>query len=301
MLARSRSKILALAATLSSLAMPLRLAIGAIVTLLAGAGVGFFAEYAAYRWALYYGIRPPMEGIPYLKVAVTAMTASVLLGGAIVFTVVQSACSGLIRYLDGILGGVNLISKLLARFGHEHTEVNSLHSLIVQLREVRPSIAILGSAVLAFLIAVIEAALRLRLLNFNDTFESVLVGVGLFAFMMLAWKPTLKLWFSLFAVAASVIIGPLLLFNTDIYGQLLRTLGYGGGAPIIVVVQEETTSISTKTNVSGSLMLRTTSSLILYQQDERRFREIPLSQVLFIDSQADTREPPKFVLPLPRK
>ena len=53
-------------------AVPLKLAVGAILGIVTGPGLlGFLSEYATYRYSLYYGLRPPLEGIPYLRAAVT--------------------------------------------------------------------------------------------------------------------------------------------------------------------------------------------------------------------------------------
>jgi hypothetical protein len=83
-----------------ALVFPLRLAVGGFVTLVAGTWLGFVAEYAAYRWAIYYGMRPPLEGIPYLKVAVTGLSVCILFGGAIVYALVHLAASAILRHIE---------------------------------------------------------------------------------------------------------------------------------------------------------------------------------------------------------
>jgi len=65
--------------------LPIKLAVGAIVGLIGGGFLGYNAEYATYNYAIQYGVRAPIEGIPYLKAAVTFGSFFLLLTGSLVF------------------------------------------------------------------------------------------------------------------------------------------------------------------------------------------------------------------------
>jgi hypothetical protein len=68
----------------AGLVFPLKLLIGTVLGIALGPGfVGLLSEYATYYYAIDLGIRPPLEGIPYLKSAVTA--GSLLLAVVVAF------------------------------------------------------------------------------------------------------------------------------------------------------------------------------------------------------------------------
>ncbi len=46
-----------------------------LLTVLGGSGLlGILSEFATYSYAIYYGFRPPVEGIPYLRVTITLVS-----------------------------------------------------------------------------------------------------------------------------------------------------------------------------------------------------------------------------------
>ena len=64
-----------------SWSLPVRLAVGVFASAVGGFGLGLISEYAAYRYAIHIGIRPPFEGIPYLRVSIASLTFIALFGG----------------------------------------------------------------------------------------------------------------------------------------------------------------------------------------------------------------------------
>ncbi|MFY1862145.1 hypothetical protein ACOTB5_29975 [Achromobacter xylosoxidans] len=68
--------------------LPAKLLVTAIVGLLGGGFLGYNAEYATYNYAIQYGFRTPIEGIPYLRAAVTFGSFFLLLSGVAVFVTV---------------------------------------------------------------------------------------------------------------------------------------------------------------------------------------------------------------------
>lgn len=56
-----------------------KLLISSFLGAVGGAGfMGFISEYATYIYALNYGIRLPVEGVPYLKIAITTSSFMLL-------------------------------------------------------------------------------------------------------------------------------------------------------------------------------------------------------------------------------
>lgn len=117
--------------------------------------------------------------------------------------------------------------------------------------------------------------------------SSLLAGVFTTMLFLLAWNPDSRVWISLGAVAIFLIIGPLLLFDIEVYGRLLRTIGYGGGLDVSIAISDEKANTEQMAIIQGSLLLRTSGALLLYQPEERRIREIPLEHVTYIDHTAE--------------
>ena len=267
-----------------SLALPVRLAIGAVVSVAAGAGLGFFAEYAAYSWAIYYGIRPPLEGIPYLKLAVTSLTVAALLGGALLFGLVQAACGYLIRTVERYIQATTWVERIGVRFLPSLAGRNIVTVTVDRLRSLRPATAFLSAALVASLSAIpLVVELQKDPISYARLLPVFAYILLMFIALILAWRPTARSWIALLSVLAFVVIGPFTLFNVHAYSALLRTLGYGGGLSVVVALVEEKSDLNSKTQVRGSLLLRTTSALLIFQPTENRIREIPLSQVIYVD------------------
>lgn len=283
------------------LALPARMAIGAMVSLVAGTGLGFFAEYAAYSWAIYYGIRPPLEGIPYLKLAVTTLTVTILLGGALVFGLVQAACGYVIGSFESYVEKVSTVEKITARFFPSLAGQNVVTIAVARVREVRSSIAVPGAAVVALLSITpalfVTTKQEMSALPLGRWLEFAALSLLIFFALILAWRPAARAWIAIAAVLFFVVSGPLALFNVHVYGELLRSLGYGGGLSVAVAVVEEKSDLNTKTRIVGSLLLRTTSALLIYQPAEGRVREIPLSQVIYVDHSAVPIRDRRLALP----
>lgn len=85
----------------SALSLPVRLLIGAVVSGLGGIGVGIISEYAAYNFALYHDIRPPLEGIPYLRATVSAITFLSLMGAGVIYSAVFLSAKVLVAAMSG--------------------------------------------------------------------------------------------------------------------------------------------------------------------------------------------------------
>jgi hypothetical protein len=258
-----------------ALVFPLRLAVGGFVTLVAGTWLGFVAEYAAYRWAIYYGMRPPLEGIPYLKVAVTGLSVSILFGGAIVYVLVRLAANTLLQYVERAPGAFGDFGQAVVDAFLEFYRNFSVGAVL--------AISFTVACLVGIGVYITQYIERNDFPVLTDA-----IGVALLSFfsMLLLWNRNVGVWLAFLAVAAVTIIIPVALFSVTVYDNLLRFLGYGGGLPVVVTVVEDPKEAHSRTELNGFLMLRTNSALLLFEPEKARIREIPLQQVLFLDHNA---------------
>lgn len=281
------NKVVEIGQKYGSYSLPLRFIIGAILTLAAGSGIGFFAEYAAYRYALYYGIRPPLEGIPYLRVAITSLTVGVLLLAALIFTLIKLVCYSLLSWCNNWVvntkWSIHIARRLVPNQASEKELSNYTDAMIEAYRKLPFWKALLLALGLSTFISI--PAIIFSLIGIDDWDWSTLplILVCVFITALLFWKEQVSIWLSFIGVTATIIIIPMSLFSVTIYGNLLQILGYGGGLPVTVIVAEETSNIEKKTRIDGALMLRTTSVLILFESKKKRVLEIPLEKVLLME------------------
>lgn len=276
-------------------ALPIRLAIGGLITLIAGTGFGFIAEYAAYSWAIYYGIRPPLEGIPYLKVAVTGLTVVIFFGGAIIYFLVHLAAGSLLNQASGLLNKLSGYERTIDNLLSARESLNVTNMMLEKFKSLRLATALLVSIGVALLFAALHTILwYFQKAQSTSGFELLGICTVIVLSLLLLWNKDSQTWFAIISVLVLTIGVPLAFFHVDSYSKLLRVLGYGGGLPIIVVVVEDTGGNRERTQVDGFLLLRTTSALLVYEPMRDRVREISLQQVLFLDHVArplSQREP----------
>lgn len=276
-----------LAHKFGALAFPIRLLIGAFVTLIAGSGLGIVAEYAAYRWALYYGIRPPLEGIPYLKLAVTGLTIFIFAAGAAVYTLIYILASAILERMETFIRSFSSYARILGRASPRLIFIRRTFKLMPLYRRLSFASAFLTSVIFGLLVLAAHYLVQF----FSGGQElNLLENIGVFTLALLAslliWDRNVRVWLALISTAVFTVAVPTSFFHIDIYSNILRTLGYGGGLPITITVAEDKSATQDRTKVTGHLMLRTTTSLILFEPLEERVREIPLQHVLFIDHSA---------------
>jgi hypothetical protein len=268
-------------------ALPIRLAIGGVITLIAGTGFGFIAEYAAYSWAIYYGIRPPLEGIPYLKIAVTGLTAVIFFGGAALYFFAHAAAGALLNYVSAVHRKISGYEKTLDRLLSAPESSHVSDWMLEKFKSLSFTAALLTSASISFgFVALIALISHFQNLPPKTAAENSGLFLLLLLGLLLLWNKNSQTWFAIISVFILTIGVPAAFFHVDSYSRLLRLLGYGGGLPIIVVVVEDPGSNRDRTQVDGYLMLRTTSALLVYEPAKNRIREISLQQVLFLDHAA---------------
>lgn len=298
------------------LALPIRLLIGAAISGLGGSGlVGFLSEYAAYSFAVSYGIRPPLEGIPYLRVAVTTMTLGVFIGGATLSLLIVLVARLLIfqgvRLVGTVFAYVNLFSRLFPGVAYSLARMkdNSLDRLKAKgmtgpeefIKMCRDSISWQVAITIALGIFFLVAALitGVKYLQTREEYEAILAGIGIGGvvslMVLLLWSPRLVSWFAILGTAAFFVLAPFSLFHAPTYANLLRVLGYGGGVPVRANVLNGNGEVISA--VEGFLVLRTTTSLILFDDKHDQVVEMPLTKVGTLGHAVGTLQSDKWKLP----
>jgi hypothetical protein len=253
--------------------LPIKLILGAALGALGSAGfLGFLSEYATYGYAIYYGIRPPLEGIPYLQAAVTLGSIFLLLSGAAVFLFY-------FLYFRFFLWLLNLQFMLL-RFPR-HTRERTRLPLGIQRARRLP----FGKKLL---LAAGFSALSVLLMIFLSRFEDkevvitpqhyIIATVAMIVVALMVLIPRFSWWIAA-ALTLAYLGGSIsIMFRPTKYSEFLRYVGYGGG---LSVTMELTSSFGPQPpeQKMSYLMLRTTKVFILYDKEDGEFVEIPLENV----------------------
>lgn len=277
----SLNRFIAVIRRYSEFALPVRLAISAALTLAAGTGLGFVAEYAAYNWAMHYGLRPPLEGIPYLRVAVTALTFSILVGGAMAYLAARLLIAMFVEWVHKNVEHVQDVGESIEAAAPKTKAV--INAVVAWYRRRAPLEAVVIAGLVSLLPLLYVLYVEAPAKNPPKLLQVCGMWVLFFCAMLLIWNVRVQYWIATAAVAIVIFVLPVALFNTEIYGHVLRGLGYGGGSAVSITVVEDPQSRASRTQVVGYLMLRTNSSLIVYERSSQRMREIPIEQVLFLD------------------
>lgn len=271
-------------ASLAPWTLPLKLILGGLLGALGGAGfVGFLSEYATYSFAIYYGFRPPLEGIPYLKATVALGSFVLLLTGAIVFLLSLVLVRSVIWSMEAPIRGVSRVLRHTAP--NTRTPLQDFQTVFVRLAQ-RPVWQILGVALVVGLATGGIAYVQFRFMR--DTYLSkhdldpIFFGIGgVFHGIVLtvALAKRGAVWWLGGIATLGYFVGCIwLLFSPPLYAAFLRTVGYGGGLPLVVEFREQAAPTQAQ-NIDCFLMLRTTEAFLVLSADTRRVLEIPRDQI----------------------
>lgn len=262
--------------------IPLKLVVSALLGVFGGAGLlGFISEYATYNYAIYFGIRPPLEGIPYLRAAVAFASLFLLLSGALVFAVIVFSLRSFAWYIDAI---PRLFAFSLRLFGLDAKRSEQRHGHALAALRARPLWQlVLGSLLLTvLLLAVLMFAGHPNVVTGRSEFdESMLKGVlavQTFIVVLAVAKPSSIWWNAIVVTVAYFATCIYILFSPLKYSELLRILGYGGGLSVRLELRDSSASRDFDPD-SHQLMLRTNEAVIIYDRNRGTFSEIPREQV----------------------
>lgn len=256
--------------------LPLKFLIAALAGAIGSSGlIGYLSEYGTYYYAVHYGFRPPLEGIPYLKPAVAfgsfvfLLTCSLLFGSVVL--VIRSV-------LQFIFSGYAL--KLF-----EIIEFEAIAKRQRDFLKARTFKAFLWRGTLLSVISLLYLSVIIYLNDSTEEFWSwygyyvpaILIALGV---SYSVFNPQAVWWFAVAFIVAYFLYVASLIFNPAKYAEALRFLGYGGGLNVRIT----TSGYGEKTEtIAGGLMIRSNESFIVYLSPDKGFLEIPIDQVRKIE------------------
>jgi len=273
------------ARSLADWSWPAKFLVGAAVAALAGGGVlSFMLETATHTFALSYGFRPPVEGLPYLRTLVTLGSVILLLCAALFATLFIGAVGGIVRVASGgkhplhaiatwkaVLFSLTVCAAASLLVWYGTTErwhgIYCMWPLVSCDRDSRE--------VWQAFVASMFVNVPLMLVIFRPHWAWMLA---------LAWT----LWY--YAGLALSILPP------DGYARLLRATGFGGGTPAHISFLAGDTGCASQ-SFTGFLLLRTTDTFVLYDPPNARISEVPARCVLTISYSAGGLSSLPFQLP----
>lgn len=263
--------------------IPIKLMLSALLGILGGAGLlGYLSEYATYNYAIFYGFRPPLEGIPYLRPAVAFGSLFLLLSGALVFALIALALRTFVWYFDALPRIASLPLRLLGARTERHEW--RMGNLLNSIRR-RPTwqvllfSAMLPAAVIGLFAAMDVAIPRDRSVRaIDDAGFLVFMSVYLLAIALAVLRPNTIWWTAILVTVVYFGACVYLLFTPTKYSEFLRLLGYGGGISVRIELRDDKGGLNSDAGVQ-QLMLRTTEAVILYDRSRGSFSEIPRDQV----------------------
>lgn len=258
--------------------------VGAILGVIAGPGlIGFLSEYATYAYALRIGIRPPLEGIPYLSATVTAGSLFLACSAAFVFILARMVAARIAGRVISLFKDVSTSANKLAAFFDALFKVKFKKAehdeLIGKIKSIKPKNALILSIVISLAVGV---ALYIFESNFPQSKSSnplqlaVFVSSITFVAFLTLWREAAIWWVAIGASALFYILSFYFILSIEHYSNFLRVVGYGGGSKISIEYKSQGNAISPK---EYFLLLRTSEALIALESDKITVTEIPISTV----------------------
>jgi hypothetical protein len=245
--------------------------------------IGFLSEYATYAYALRIGIRPPLEGIPYLSATVTAGSLFIALSAAVVFILARMAAVRIAWQIITLFRDISARTNKIAAFFElifsmkiaktEHEE------LIGKIKSISTKNALILSLVVSLAVGLIFYLIDTYIATSNRSNSvEVAISVSVLSFVafLTLWRESAIWWV---AIGASIFFYALsfyFIFSIAHYSTFLRIVGYGGGAKVTV---ETIVNVGKINSSEYYLLLRTSESLITLDRDKVTVIEIPISTI----------------------
>lgn len=247
---------------------------GTLISVIAGPGLLLFiSEYATYTYALRIGIRPPLEGIPYLSatVALTGLFLSIL--AVVIFLLSQILIYVTYIYAISILHFFNQV-KL------DEFKKNSNENIIFKKIKEDPIIGILTIVISIGSVSVISFVL---IGVFIETVFGIMLGSYVLIYMAIYFLVvSLTLWKKIFkyvvAVAFSIFFymsSFYFLFDEHYYKSFLSFIKYGGGIKVTVIYKDN------RRNENIILLLRT-KEFIFIKNNKGSILEVPMKSIEYM-------------------
>jgi hypothetical protein len=246
---------------LLDLSLAARLGVGFVLAALGSSTVlGFLSEYAAYSYSLSVGARLPVEGVPYLNVAVTLISFALLtavVGGFLLQLLVLRSLVGLaIAHLPRKVPSESLSSLPLKRFLLVATPAAVLSTQPLML-------------LMYFSLGPMEGTAQWII-------PATVFTTAALVTLLLKFPLWIK-WFILVGCLLSAMTILVVLFTPNAYAALLKTIRFGGGVP--VTLEFDCPHSQTGCTLGAPLMLRTRDYFVLEDSNGIGYVEIPVSLV----------------------
>ncbi|MDO8033597.1 hypothetical protein O3297_09230 [Janthinobacterium sp. SUN128] len=290
MIAEYYKKLRSVASQLVPYSLSIKFLLSAVLGILGSAGLlGFLSDYATYFYAYDMGIRPPLEGVPYLKATVTFASLFLLLSGAILFSLVVASFKLIYISFISIDKYALNINKLLlpapaALILHGMSSIEMIHRLPRNAKFILILVTTITVAV-AFILSTLTGE------SFKEfppyTKNQVVAALSIITVLsttMIAF-PSSTWWISISITVVYFLFCISILFNPDQYAHFLRVAGYGGGIPVELQSNEDYLQRKISSEPI-SLILRTNDTFIIFNQKEKKFIEIPREKIISISYQA---------------
>jgi hypothetical protein len=270
-----------LATEVGTWSWPLKFLVGALVSVFAGTGIlGFFLENAAYAYALAYGFRPPVEGIPYLRALIGFANVALLVIAAVISAFVMVAVKRLlIDQVDKDLAGpIRKFRALPTLKAIGFIAIGAAALMLVQMAVAWVNSPPPGTmCVWPLLVCAPKPGFSLPYLSY-----AFIAG---FSILSMIWRPSLVWWGT-----AGLILGyfawvGINVLPPDGYARLLRNTGFGGGIHVTVELTNRREP-EAREQMAGNLLLRSTHTLILFDPARNEVIEYPMERVLRISHSA---------------
>jgi hypothetical protein len=274
--------------------LPLKIFFAAVAGTIAGPGLlAFLSEYAAYQYALTIGIRPPVEGIPYLSATVALVSLILALLASLVFLITRwfFAFAG-----AQLIDMIENISAMLDQGLQDYRNKGGKFFKKFSVAEAISSIKRLSFLQVSILAVCLSVVFWLVIIKTSGFWVLHNVKVAAFAWAFYASIAIFSLWhraFAWFVAVLAVILFYLFsikaLFNTEGHAFFLKAIGYGGGVPIIVEYERD------RSQEKLNLAIRTTTSLMSMPDISGKYVEIPIDRVQRIIYQGWSNQSPRMV------
>jgi hypothetical protein len=263
-------RFLELGRVVSTWSLPTKFLVSALLSALGGAGVlSYLVEYATYSYALAFGFRPPVEGIPYLRTTVTAGSLFLLLSGAVI-------AATLLLSLGTTLKVLTHSQQPLAKIADRFRTLSPWKAALVGAAIMVP-VALFAMYLSPIICSEIPA------LDCKSERDARIALAAPFGFavgiiLFLIRTPAAVWWFVSGYTALYYVAVISLIFTPTAYATFLRFTGFGGGVPVVLQLEESKAS-AVAAERPAFLMLRTAAVFVLYDPTTERFEEYPLEKV----------------------
>ncbi len=264
--------------------MPLKIIIGFLFTALGGSSVlGLLSEFAVYNYALINGFRAPVEGIPYLRATVMAVSLAMIIVALVAFSLAYLilkqftlSISFIVTHAQKALSYFN--PKLGERFSHtildslvERSFISMLFVATGSSFFVVVTVLYTFEDVIPYIASILGNEYKLPI-GIKSPLGASILFCGTFTIYLSLFRPKYTKEIAFSVAGISVLIAVLIMFNANWYSRFLNITGFGGERSVTLYQnnKEET--------ISGKLLIQSNNYYIILQPDNEVI-EFPVKQV----------------------